>query len=176
MDTYYNVTAFYSSSEGRFARSKAGVVFKERLDDPGVFVDPPVTEWFWGSSGPVPDWPAASVRLFSDRMAQVVQEHLSPLDKVQWLPAVLVSPDGPRHGYQIPHFVERPDVLDRAASTWGPSGGPIRWVLSRTAISGRAFFPSHAYAKNVVVDEALFEALVAAGFTGLDIDRARVVP
>lgn len=174
MTSYYTVAASYSPEAGHFAKDKAGIVFKERLHDPGVFVDPPVTEWFWGTPGPVPDWPAASVRLFSTRMADIVARHLSATDRVQWLPAAVVSPEGTHHDFHIPHFVERPEVLDREASSWGPSGLPIRWVLSRSKIAGRSFFPSHDFAKNVVVDEALLAALRAADLTGLDIDRARV--
>jgi hypothetical protein len=174
MTGFYNVTAFYSSQPGRFARSKAGRIFKERLRQPGVFIDPPVTEWFWGAPGQLPDWPAAGARLFSVRMADIVQTHLSPLDRVQWLPAVVVALDGQRADYRIPHFVERPDVLDREASTWGPSGGPIRWVLSGEKVAGRSFFPSHPFGKNVIVDDTMLAAFQAAQLTGLDVDPARL--
>jgi hypothetical protein len=175
MTELYSASAYFHPTDGSgYARARGLRVFKERLEKPGTIYDPPVTEWTCKVHGPTVDWPAAGVRLFSARMAEIVQAHLSGLDSVQWLPAVVIGGDGHRSDYRIPHFVERPDVLDFDASTWGPNGEPIRWVLSSTKAAGRNFFPSHSYARNVIISSALHDAFRRAELTGLDIDRARV--
>lgn len=176
MTSYYTASAFFHPTEtSGFTRNPGGRVFKERLDDEGVFVDAPLTEWIWDGKGPAPDWPASRVRLISVRMADIVQAHLGELDAVQWIPAVVTSTDGHRGDYRIAHFTERPDVLDPVASTFGPNGQPIRWVLSARKIAGRHFFPSHDYGRNVIIDATLRTALLDAKLTGLDIDPVRLV-
>ncbi|MEP7762328.1 DUF1629 domain-containing protein [Sanguibacter sp. 25GB23B1] len=181
MTSYYTASAFFHPTDGSYsaftAATAAGRVFVERLDKDGIFVDPPVTEWNWRRPGPAPDWPAVAmmVRLFSVRMADIVQAHLGELDAVQWIPAVVTSTDGHRGDYRIAHFTERPDVLDPDASTFGPNGQPIRWVLSARKITGRHFFPSHDYGRNVIISATLRTALLDAKLTGLDIDPVRLV-
>ncbi|MEP7793745.1 hypothetical protein [Sanguibacter sp. 25GB23B1] len=176
MTSYYTTSAFFHPTDGSyFTRTAGGRVFMERLHKDGIFVDPPLTEWTWDRSGPAPDWPATTVRLFSVRMADIVQAHLGELDAVQWIPAVFTSTDGHRGDYRIAHFTERPDVLDPDASTFGPNGQPIRWVLSARKITGRHFFPSHDYGRNVIISATLRTALLDAKLTGLDIDPVRLV-
>ncbi|MGY4644591.1 hypothetical protein [Cellulomonas sp. URHB0016] len=174
MTTYYTVTSHGDGPANQYAKYDAGHVFLQRLRQPGVIAEPSVTEFAWGAPNTPPDWPLTLTRLFSERMAEIVDAYLSPLDKVQWLPAVVVGADGYRADYRIPHFTERPDVLDRDASTWGPSGQPIRWVLDLARTAGRTFFPSHAYGSNVIVDDTMLAAFRAAELTGLDVDRARI--
>lgn len=175
MTAYYSASASFHPTDGSgYAGGRGLRVFKERLRAPGTILDPPVTEWTREATGPAPDWPAAAVVLLSARMAEIVQAHLGERDAVQWLPAVVVNGDEGRQDYRIPHFVERQDVLDRDASTWGPNGQPIRWVLSPEKIAGRRFFASHAFGRNVIISDVLRDAFHASGLTGVEIEPARV--
>src|SRR5690606_12263080 len=131
--------------------------FRYRLRKPGPITDPPELSWDWIAPFPFPDWVLTDdvIRVFSTRMAEVVRANLGPRDEVQWLEGTIVTPDGTAHRHEIPHFLSYPDVLDREATTWGPSGLPIRWVLSRPKLAGLRFFAREGAAGPVIVDDTM---------------------
>lgn len=109
-------------------------------------------------------------------MADIIRAHLGPQDRVQWLLATVRTPDGQVHAYEVPHFLSYPDVYDVDATDWGPSGLPIRWVLSRAKLDGLHFFARAEASGTVIVAELLLNALRDAGVTGLDVRPVRTNP
>lgn len=151
-------------------------VFRQRSRAPGVIEHPPALSWSWSAPAPLMDWVPTvdSVRAFSPRMADLIRRHLGPRDRVQWLPGTVITADGVDHPYEVPHFPEYPDMYDDEATELGPSGLPIRWVLSRSKLEGLHFFARPRAAGPVLVVDTLLDAMQAAMLTGLDIRAVRI--
>lgn len=177
MTEYYDLSPNHSADARVAARRRAhSYAFSYVLEDRGPIADPPELSWDWVAPFPFPDWVLANdtIRVFSPRMAEVVRANLGPRDEVQWLEGTVVTPDGTTHRHEIPHFLSYPDVLDQEATTWGPSGLPIRWVLSRPKLAGLRFFAREGAAGPVIVDDTMLTALQAAGLTGFTATPARI--
>lgn len=58
----------------------------------------------------------------------------------------------------------------------GPSGLPIRWVLSRARLDGLQFFARVGSAGPFIAHHSLVEALDRAGITGITVRPARTNP
>jgi hypothetical protein len=78
------------------------------------------------------------------------------------------------HPYEVPHFLEYPDMHDEEATEWGPTGLPVCWVLSRPKLEGLHFFARPNAAGPVIVVDTLLDAMQGAGLTGLDIRTVRI--
>lgn len=183
MSEYWTVSSHYHPTDGsqyasalsRTADDKAQVrALLTSLRETEAIPLANVMAFARDATGRSPDWTPALVPLLSARMAGIVRKHVGESPNVQWLRAQVVSGDGLREQFYVPHFLERPDVLNRDASTWGVNGQPIRWVLSRTKVGGRDFFPSHAFGRNIIVSSKLRGAFLEAGLIGLDMEPARV--
>ena len=178
MTDYFEVSQRHSSDARMIARVIAprGPYLHERFHDPSPIRDAPAISWSWDAPASLDDFCPTTTpgRVFSPRMAELVRAHLGPRDRVEWLPASVLTPDGVAHPYEVPHFLHYPDMYDDEATEWGPSGLPIRWVLSRPKLAGLHFFARPRAAGPVIVDEALLTAMQDAGLTGLDIRTVRI--
>ena len=178
MADYFEIAQMDTGDARMIARviTPAGPYLYERFHDPSPIEDSPELSWSWDAPAQLRDWcPAiARARLFSPRMAGLVRAHAGPRDRVQWLAASVLTPDGVAHPYEVPHFLEYPDMYDEEATDWGPSGLPIRWVLSRPKLTGLHFFARPRAAGPVIVADTLLTAMQDAELTGLDIRPARL--
>ncbi len=179
MTDIFEVTTPTTGDGRRLARSAThrGVEIFEHWDRTEPFDPVPELSWRWDAPFPLDDLVPTtdSVRVMSPRMAGVVRSVASEADlaRVQWLQGTVVTADEVEHPVEVPHFLEYPDVYDEAATDWGPSGLPIRWVLSRPKVEGLQFFARTRSSGSFLVSEQLRDALVEAGITGMDIRRAR---
>lgn len=144
----------------------------------GPISDPPALSWAWPLPGPAEDWvgTADMVRLVSPAVREVLDAHLGEADRIQWLDASVQMPDGVSLPYFVMHFPEwHGDLYDQTATTWGPSGLPIRWVLSRAKLRGHRVFTLPNLSQIVIVTRDVLDALRAAGLTGIADTPARTV-
>lgn len=177
--TDYREIAQHNTGDARMLAdlvSPPGTYIYTRLNDPAPVSDGPELVWSWVAPARLRDWcPAVTgTRLFSHRMADVVRAHLGPLDAVQWLPATVLTPDGTAHPYEVPHFLEYPDIYDGVATEWGPSGLPTRWALSRAKLEGRHFVARWRSAGTAIISEVMRTALIEAEVTGVDVRSVRI--
>jgi len=178
MTEYYEIAQHDTGHAGMVARkvSPTGPFIRERFYDPAPIVEGPEIIWSWDAPAPMRDWCPAITRtpVFSRRMADVVRTHIGPLDAVEWVAATVLTPDGATHKYEMPHFLEYPDIYDELATEWGPSGLPTRWVLSREKLQGRHFVARWRSAGTVIISEVMRTALIEAEVTGVDVRSVRI--
>jgi hypothetical protein len=144
----------------------------------GPISDPPDLSWAWPLPAPAEDWvgTADMVRLVSPAVREVLDAHLGEADRIQWLDASVQMPDGASLPYFVMHFPESyDDVYDQTATTWGPSGLPVRWVLSRAKLRGHRVFTLPNLSQIVIVTGDVLAALRATGLTGIADTPARIV-
>jgi hypothetical protein len=160
-DTDYDWDFFYGLSRGQ-----------------GVLTEVPDITWTWrpmkGKEGTPPtDFPRTTVScsLHSQRMREVIDQHLGTNDQLQWIPSTLRHGDGQEERYWILHFPHTPDVLNMELSTWGENGVPMRWVIQEDKLAGHEFFPA---CRNIIVSHRLVTALRKAGITGINPKRVRM--
>lgn len=140
-----------------------------------------VDEWpdlRWSSDEDVPRdwlWPIDSFRLVSPRVREVFEQNAGKRDDIQRIPGTVVTNDGVEHPYLVPHFPTWHDVLDPEETTWGPSGSPMRWVLSCAKLDGLSVFIVPGTVDPVIVSPAVLEGLRLIGATGFDAKPARRV-
>lgn len=152
--------------------------FSYRLQfEAGPVENAPELTWQWTRPQPPPDWVATidSVRLVSPVVRRVFDEHAGPADEFQWLPATVTTSTGESLPYWVLHFPTWFDVLDEAHSNWGPSGLPMRWVLSRAKLEDHHVVTVPRLIELVIVTEPVLDALQQAGVTGYVADRARII-
>ncbi|NTW41066.1 MAG: hypothetical protein HGA44_14530 [Cellulomonadaceae bacterium] len=133
--------------------------------------------WTWTGENEPPDLVRTvdRIRVFSARTREVIDAHLGRADQVQWLPCELqVGGNTADGGWAVPHFPVVFDVLSEELTTWGPSGLPIRWVLSKNKCQGHSVFALHGVQGQTIVAEPLLAALLEAGITGIAAEPARV--
>lgn len=179
MTEYYELSPTHSVDARNAARAGDHPHgFRYLMRDAGFIADVPELSWTWVAPFPFPDWVLTNdtIRVFSPRMADVVRAHLGPRDRVQWLHGTVITPDGQAHSHEVPHFPEHPDIYDMEATTWGPSGLPIRWVLARHKLDGLHFFARERSAGPVIAHHSLVDALQRAGITGITAKPARITP
>lgn len=142
-----------------------------RLRAGGYIEEPPELGWSWSSPKPVGDLVLTvdGIRLVSPRMREVFDAHLGPADEIQWLPATVTLADGTRSPSWVPHFPVHHNLLDREHSTFGPSGLPILYVLSRSKLAGHAVtvLPNHPL--STIVSTTVVDALTAIDAIGVDV-------
>lgn len=119
--------------------------------------EPPMLDW-------LPD--TTSRRVLSSRAREVLEAVAGADDHLQWLPADVVTPDGAHVRYWVMHFTETPDIYDRERTDFGPSGLPMRWVVSRSKVVGRRIFAPPFLGEVFVVDDGVRAAIDAAALTG----------
>jgi hypothetical protein len=113
-----------------------------------------------------------SARLVSTRVKDVVSEFDS--GEVSWLPADVRTPSGETPRYWLVHYQRLLQVFDLEATTFGPSGKPIRWVIDLEQVQDLpVFMVPGPIAETFLVHPAVKDALVAAGVTGMDVRRTR---
>lgn len=113
--------------------------------------------------------------LYSSRARDVLEAGKGERDAIQWIPALLRHTTGEERQYWVLHTPEPPDILDSAASTWAGPGRVIRWVLDGTKLGGLHVFRwFQGGMSTVLISEQVWDALQAAGLTGMEVKRARV--
>jgi hypothetical protein len=111
-------------------------------------------------------------RLVSQRVKDLVSE----LDagEVSWLPADVGTPSSRTLQYWLVHYPRPREVLDLEATTFGPSGKPIRWVIDLEQVQDLpVFMVTGPLAETFLVHPEVKDALVASGVTGMDVRRTR---
>ncbi len=178
MTDYFDLSPTMTGDAKRlaFVGAHRGLLFREVMRRPGPVEDPPTLSWTWALAERLPDWVPTvdSLPAFSPRMADVVRDHLGPRDQIQWLNGVVINSDAQHLPQEIPHFLDYPDLYDEDATTWGPSGLPIRWVLSRPKLHGLRFFARYGSSGSILVDTTMLRALQSAGLTGFTTRPARI--
>lgn len=142
--------------------------------------------------GPIDHWPELTVqvdargptdylandvgvRLCSDRMRDVIERHRTERDDLQWLGARVQAEGGGIVDYHVLHFPSTPDVLDVAATTYGPDGDSVvRPVVSSTKAQGRSIFTYERYAVGPIISAELRDDLGAHHCTGICFEPVRV--
>lgn len=177
MIEYYELGPTHSMDARNAARRRSHPhEFRYTMRKPGPIEDPPELSWTWEAPFPLPDWVLTNdtVRVFSPRMADIVRVHLGPRDQIQWLKGTVITADGIAFEHEVPHFLAYPDIYDIEATDWGPSGLPIRWVLSRPKLDGLHFFARARNAGPFLVHHVLHDALRDAGITGITATPAPI--
>lgn len=140
--------------------------------------DPPAFEWEVPKGSEPTGWcPTVDrVRVISPVMLELLEEHRRQADKIQWIPCTLRHPDGCSSSeWRVLHFAGSLEVLDEDLTTWGPSGLPQRWVLSRAKVADRSVFGVPGAQNQLVVTDTVFDKLSAQGLArGLTATPARI--
>lgn len=152
--------------------------FHHRLSHPGVIDSAPRLVWRCTGASEPTDWAATAdrTRLFSPRLRELLDAYRSSADEIQWIDASLLTSEGEPLRYFVAHFPEHLDIYDVEATTWGPSGLPIRWVLSPQKIAVHHVFVPPSLYDVLIVSTTVADALRSAGITGLAFERARLAP
>lgn len=175
MTNYYVLT---SNDDFDLVRSPRDNTFSYRLQfQPDPVENPPELTWHWKQPDPPPDWLGTidSVRLLSPAVRQVFDEHAGPADDLQWLPATVTTATHPALPYWVLHFPIWCDLLDEEHTTWGPSGLPMRWVLSRAKLNDHIVFIVPRLSSIVIVTDHVLDALRQVGVTGYTAVRVRII-
>lgn len=113
------------------------------------------------------------VRLCSERLKNILQQHASSHDELQWLPVEVKGGEESRT-YSILHFPKPPDILNKNKSLIA-SDFVVKPVFLKDAISRHQVF---AYSKagqlKLFVSESVKDAIEAEQCTGMEISRAPV--
>ena len=139
----------------------------------GGIVDVPEIRWTWSSTEHLPGDMICStdgLRVVSPLVRQILDEHRTVKDDVQWLPGAIELATGETLPYWVPHFPVHHDFLDRENSTFGPSGIPIRYSLSAEKLSEHAvtIMPGDIVGP-IILARAVVESLAEAGTTGFRV-------
>lgn len=173
---YFELSELGSSDASRVAKPIShDWTVQHRLEAPGRLTDPPELTWAWQSSRHPPTdmvFTVDGVRLISPLVRQIFDDHLGADDDIQWLPGTVVTPDGERLPHWVPHFPVHHDLLDAGRTSYGPSGLPIRYVLSADRLHGHGVTVIAGSSVTYVVSRPVADALRAAGATGIRITPA----
>jgi hypothetical protein len=140
---------------------------------------PPDLTWSWmNREHPFADIVATvdGVRLVSPKLREILEANQTDADRIQWIPARVIDADGVEHPHWVPHFYEHPDLVDRERSTFGPSGLPIRSVLSAAKLAPHAVTILSALDFTFVLAEHVVDQLHQADCEGLYYMPLRVAP
>jgi len=110
----------------------------------------------------------------SREFRDVVEPLLSAEDEIQWIDAPFTGLDRVEHEYFIPHFPSTFDMYDETYTDWGPSGLPIRWVLSRTKLDRHSVFAPFGVGVVMIVRDDVATAMKAEGLTGIAYKKPRI--
>ncbi len=178
MSEYFSVCWAPSSDASHSAKLEQGAPDIARLlTQQGQLENLPILRWDWRShDSPPPDMIAAveGARLVSDRFRRALDEHVTEVDRIQWLEAEVRTP---RHGDAlawVAHFPAIPDLLDREKSTFGPSGLPIHAVLSASKLESHAVTVKSQRSLDFILARRVVDGLAEAGCEGLRIARVGV--
>ncbi|MCA9007090.1 MAG: hypothetical protein KDA70_17580 [Planctomycetaceae bacterium] len=115
------------------------------------------------------------VRLCSERLKNLFDCHASSGDELQWLPVEVTGENGSSETYEILHFPNPPDILDKNKSIYALDS-VVKPVLSKTAVSGHQVFAyPHAGELRLFVSETVKTAIKTEGCTGMELSKAPVV-
>ncbi len=139
----------------------------ERIDVPAklVWVCSPEQRTDW-------KWAVPYIPLLSPAFRAILDEHRGEHDEIQWVPAMLRMGDAEEERW-IPHFPRPRDILDGERTDWGPSGLPIRWVLSESKMVGVAVTALPNELGDMIVSDATLKALRQAKLSGFRALPAR---
>ncbi|WP_448061166.1 hypothetical protein [Cellulomonas hominis] len=142
----------------------------------GRLQDPPQIGWTWPAETDPPDVCGTidMMRLFSPKARDVLQANAGEADEVQWLDSDMTTADG-RHltGWSVLYFPTPFDLLSERYTTWGPSGLPIRWVLSVDKCRGHQVFVVPGTQMQTLITRPVLDALTQADLTGFTATPAR---
>ena len=112
-------------------------------------------------------------RLCSDVLRRTLDSRRSPVDVVQWLPAIVSDPMGKELPYSILHFPEVPNVLNLTKSVLS---GPMivkAWLDGRLVDGHRIFsFPQDTL--RLVIAGEVKAAIESSRCTGMKFSRVPV--
>jgi hypothetical protein len=115
------------------------------------------------------------LRLVSHRFRELVEEHLTPWDDVQWVPGQVRDADGQHHQVWLVHFpTRRGDLLDESRTLRPGPGVPTIRVLAREKVEGLSFFTDSYMSMGVYVNGYLMRALRRAKLRGFTVKYARM--
>jgi hypothetical protein len=108
----------------------------------------------------------------TERVREVIEPVLDPLDEVVWLPVTLELSTGERRTMYFIRPLVGPELVEDAASRHGPGGSPGSKMItvarfSRERVGSRQLF-AYAYGSDPVVSPRVRTAVEGAGLTGLD--------
>jgi hypothetical protein len=150
--------------------------------------DDPQRDALLASSDPVVDWRTPvlrltsaevldylpnniGVRLCSPHMRGVIDGAISDEDEIQWLPAVVNVPSGPRQPYFVLHLPGELDILDNEKSIW-VDGFVVKPVFDLGKVRERSLIRPPAAELTLIVSDRMRIALLAAACSGLAFERA----
>ncbi|MEA4944640.1 MAG: hypothetical protein VB080_09420 [Propionicimonas sp.] len=179
MNPYYLVMprdGFGTAAPIDQATDQAATELERRLGEPGTITGCRQLTWIRTDDRPAPNWQwgLGYVPLLSTSFRDILDTHKSRQDAIQWLPATLALTDGSIQERWIPHFTVQHDVLDTAATTWGPSGLPLLWFLDPTKLDGLNILMIPGMTGDLIVNAETMRALRRAKMTGHQVLRARL--
>lgn len=125
--------------------------------------------------GQYPDYLASDLacRICSERLREILQNHASPLDSLQWLEAI-VSNGADARQYFVLHFPQPPDILD-ARKTIFAGDFVVKAVLSKHRVNGHHVFgyPNCGQLPLFISDQVR-QAVERAHCTGMEIARVPI--
>lgn len=128
--------------------------------------------------GPFSDYQAnsAACRLCSMKLKSIIEEHKSPEDEIQWLPAVVKNEKDEKREYFVLHFPNESDVIDWGKSITIDKHFVVKPVFSLSKIGSRKVFnyPSGG-AIVLLVSEDIKEEIEKANCTNLSINKVPLV-
>ncbi len=132
--------------------------------------------WSHRGDADLPDWLGTvhDIRLVSRRFREVVEPLLGEGDEIEWIDAPFTGFDGVEHEYFIPHFASTFDMYDETYTDWGPSGLPIRWVLSRAKLDRHALFAPFGVGVVMIARDDVATAMKNAGLRGIAYRPPRI--
>lgn len=122
--------------------------------------------------GPLVDFVANDIGLdlCSQRMRSLIDQHLGPLDSVQWLPVALLDASDTGHAYFVIKVLDRPDVLCRRRSKVLGDDVIIKPAIDLGKVAGREVLAFPGY-KGFMVSERLRDELIEAECVGVEFLR-----
>ncbi|WP_028048359.1 hypothetical protein [Cellulomonas sp. URHD0024] len=174
---YVEIHATDWSDAGRVAMPVHPYATTRRLRADGHKDEPSELGWTWASPEPVDDLvpTADGIRLVSPRLREIFDAHLGPDDEIQWLPGTVTLPDGTALPHWSPHFPVH-DLLNHELSTFGPSGLPIVYVLSRAKLAGHAVTALPGNPLTTIISATVADALLALDLVGVDFMNVPIGP
>lgn len=139
------------------------------------FAEWPLIRYVHPRDQPV-DWlfAADGLRVVSPRLRDIFDRHLGPDDEIQWLAAEVVTASGCALPYWVPHFPKHADLLDLGKSDFGPSGLPIRMVLSSRKLERHAVTIAPQSSLSIIISEKIFAAMRRQCISGYEVRSIQI--
>lgn len=139
------------------------------------FTEWPLIRYVHPRDQPV-DWlfAADALRVVSGRLRDIFDRYLGPDDEIQWLAAEVVTAAGRTLPYWVPHFPRNVDLLDLEKTDIGPSGQPIRMVLSSRKLKRHAVTIVPQSSLSVIISHEVLTAMRQQGVTGYEVRSIQI--